>query len=334
LDESTPGSNATQTIRLSDLVARAIKSPSIDFAGLVTPGLVAGWRTELLNGSEQALQGVAGSVSRTIADLNLAGLAAASVPSTLIGDGLQKAIKELTATYTTGIGAQVRDLVISGIRPAALAASAAMMERLKASSEVQRAYDDALRRMGWWLPPSVSMDFFWDVGRLADERKRVAVRWAMGDYAKSRQFGRTVEGWMDLDVFKDRRRFIRDGLKDHRNGRYRVSIPTLIPHIEGIAMAAFGPTSRGGPRDLIMTASNTYDPIMGQAMVQAVGVLWENRAFEDYSPRALNRHFILHGRSTGYATEENSVKVLFALDLLASVIDEARLHPERGTQTP
>lgn len=140
----------------------------------------------------------------------------------------------------------------------------------------------------------------------------------MADYAKSREFGRSVEGWMDLDVFKDRRRFIRDGLKDHRDGRYRVSIPTLLPHIEGIAMAAFGPTSRGGPRDIITTASNTYDPIMGQAMVEAVGVLWENR------------HFILHGRSTGYATEENSVKVLFALDLLASVIEEARLHPQRA----
>jgi hypothetical protein len=318
----------------SDLLAQAVRPPSFTLANLVAPEVVDGWRAQLLTGHEQALQGVAGSVSRAIADLNLAGLAAAAVPQTLVGEELQRAISELAATYTTGIGAQVRDLVISGIRPAALAASAAMMERLRASSEVQRTYDEALRRMGWWLPPSVSMSFFWEVGRLADERKRVALRWAMADYAKSREFGRSVEGWMDLDVFKDRRRFIRDGLKDHRNGRYRVSIPTLLPHIEGIAIAAFGPTNRGGPRDLITRVSTIYDPIMGQAMVEAVGVLWENRAFEDYSPRALNRHFILHGRSTGYATEENSVKVLFALDLLASVIQEARRHPERATQAP
>lgn len=326
--------DAPPAVRFSDLLAEAVRPASFNVSNLVAPEIVDGWRAQLLKGQDEALQGVAGSVSRTIADLNLAGVAASALPSTLIGDGLQRAIKELAATYTTGIGAAVRDLVISGIRPAALAASAAMMERLKASNEAQRAYDEALRRMGWWLPPSVSMSFFWEVGRLADERKRVTLRWAMGDYAKSRAFGRTVEGWMDLDVFKDRRRFIRDGLKDHRNGRYRVSIPTLLPHIEGIAMAAFGPTSYGGPRHVITTASNTYDPIMGQAMVEAVGVLWESRRFEEYSPRALNRHFILHGRSTRYATEENSVKVLFALDLLASVIQEARKHPERATEAP
>jgi hypothetical protein len=321
-------------LRFSDLVAAAVKPVPVNLGNLVAPQIVDGWRAQLLKGHEQALQGVAGSLSRTITDLNLAGLAATALPSTLMGEGLQRAIKELAATYTTGIGAQVRDIVISGIRPAALASSAAMMERLKASSEVQRRYDDALRRMGWWLPPSVPMSFFWEVGRFADGGRRLDVRWAMADYAKSREFGRSVERWMDLDVFKDRRRFIRDGLRDHRNGRYRVSIPTLLPHIEGIAMAAFGPTNRGGPRDIITRASTTYDPIMGHAMVDAVGVLWDSRDFDQYSPRALNRHFILHGRSTGYATEENGVKVLFALDLLASVIKEARMHPERATQTP
>lgn len=321
-------------LRFGDLVAAAIKPVPINLGSLVGPEIVDDWRAQLLKGHEQALQGVAGSLSRTITDLNLAGFAAAAVPSSLIGKGLQQTIKELTATYTTGIGAQVRDILISGIRPAALTSSAAMMERLRASSEIQRRYDDALRGIGWWLPPSVSMSFFWEVGRLADERKRLAVRWAMADYAKSRAFGQSVERWMDLDVFNERRRFIRDGLKDHRRGRYRVSIPTLLPHIEGIAMAAFGPTSRGGPRDLITRISTVYDPIMGHAMVDAVGVLWENRDFDQYSPRALNRHFILHGRSTGYATEENGVKVLFALDLLASVIKEARMHPERANQTP
>lgn len=326
-------SDPTQTrlsVRFSDLLAQAVRPPAFDLTSLVTPEITEGWRSQLLRGHEEAIRSVAGSMSSVIADNNLAALAARAVPPSVVGEGLQRAIRELTATYTTGLGAQLRDSVIKSIRPVALAASAAMMERLKASTEIERDYEDALRRMGWWLPPSVSMQFFWEVGRLADERERVRLRWAMADYAKSREFGRTVEGWMDLDVFKDRRRFIRDGLRDHRKGRYRVSIPTLLPHIEGIAIAAFDPTSTGGPRHLITTASNIYDPVMGQAMVEAVGVLWENRAFDAFSPRALNRHFILHGRSTGYATEENSVKVLFALDLLASVIEESRRHPEKG----
>ena len=46
--------------------------------------------------------------------------------------------------------------------------------------------------------------------------------------------------------------------------------------------------------------------------------------------RPLNRQLILHGRSTGYDTEENSAKVLFALDLLASLVEDAKRHPERA----
>jgi hypothetical protein len=39
--------------------------------------------------------------------------------------------------------------------------------------------------------------------------------------------------------------------------------------------------------------------------------------------RRLNRHLILHGRSTGWGTEANSTKVLFAFDLLATVVQRA-----------
>ena len=63
----------------------------------------------------------------------------------------------------------------------------------------------------------------------------------------------------------------------------------------------------------------------GDAVVEAATKLWTRREFDQVrvSGRQLNRHVILHGRSTGYGTEENSTKLLFAFDLLASLVEQA-----------
>jgi hypothetical protein len=149
--------------------------------------------------------------------------------------------------------------------------------------------------------------------------------------SKSREFGRVVSAWMDLPEFAARRKFIGDGLRDHRAGRYRVSIRTLIPDIEGIAIHAFTPRSTAtNPKAAINLAIESYDAVMGPALAEVVTILWKRQPFDVLRPgsRGLNRQSILHGRSTGYGTAENSAKVLFALDLLASLVQDARRHPE------
>jgi hypothetical protein len=106
-----------------------------------------------------------------------------------------------------------------------------------------------------------------------------------------------------------------------------VSIPTLLPQIEGIAIDAFAPRSTAqNPRGAIRTAVDTFDTVMGSALVQTVTILWARHDFSTVSAsaRTLNRQLILHGRSTGYATQANSAKVLFALDLLAALVEDSQ----------
>jgi hypothetical protein len=213
----------------------------------------------------------------------------------------------------------------------AIAASSVLIRGLNESAELQKTYDAALFAMGWWLPPSVSIPFYMHVGGLAVTGNRIEVRHAMTDYAMSQDFQRAVDHWFEIDVFKHRRRFLQDGILDHRRRRYRVSIPTLLPHIEGITVDAFQILDSGkkkNPKSLIDLATESYDDVMGPAMVEAMSVLWGFTDFISSNPRALNRHMILHGRSTNYASEENSAKVLFALDLLSFVVIEARRNPE------
>jgi hypothetical protein len=139
------------------------RARSFDIA--LPPEFTERWRSQLLAGREQALHSVADSMSMAITDTNLLGLAAARVPVPTVGlENLTRAVREAAAAYATGFGAALRTIVITSIRPAALAATGATMERLKASTEMSRQYEDDLRRLGWWFPPSVPMSFFWEIG--------------------------------------------------------------------------------------------------------------------------------------------------------------------------
>jgi hypothetical protein len=185
-------------VNLGDLSAAA--------SGGLTTNLIAQWRDTLAIGHKGAQVEVAGAISRLIADNNLNRLALAGMPPGLTGESLGQRIADITRSSFSGIGQELRNGILGSIRPAALAATQALMDRLKASSEQERRSEDALWEMGWWMPPSASMDFFWEVGGLAEEGRRHALRRAMTEAARSREFGRIVERWMDLPPFQSRRR--------------------------------------------------------------------------------------------------------------------------------
>lgn len=299
--------------------------------GGIGPDVVNQWRDLLTTEGDAARSLVSGSIAELVADTNLGRLAAQPLLAEYAGEDLQRIAGEAGMAFITGIGSALRGSIIESIQPAAFLATSSMLDRLRESTEVQRQYDDALTQLGWWMPPSASMGFFWEVGRLAYEGRRTKLRQAMVAASKSRRFGRIVAAWMELPEFAERRRFIRDGLKDHRRGRHRVSIPMLIPHIEGIAIEAFTPRSTAtNPKGAIKVAVENYDAVVGPAVAEVVTILWKRQDFDLLRPtsRLLNRQAILHGRSTGYGSAENSAKVLFALDLLASLVKDARHHPE------
>ena len=300
-------------------------------AGGLSAKLIEQWRDKLALGQRPAQLEVASAMSRIIADTNLGALVGPQLFGSLTGELLSKRIEERSASLLTGIGRELRGGLIASIKPAALLASSALMERITEYNEKEQEYEAALWRLGWWMPPSASMDFFWEVGALASEGRRHDLRRAMTEAARSREFGRIVDHWLRLDPFGKRRRFLGDALQDHRRGRYRVSIPILLMLLEGIAIDAFMPRSTDThPRRAIKAAVENFDTVMGSAIVEAATILWARHDFSVASPtrRTLNRQLILHGRSTGYATEANSAKVLFALDLLASLVEDAQGHPK------
>jgi hypothetical protein len=320
---------------IADAMRFKLELPHLDAslgAGL-SARLVEGWRDKLFAGIGAAQLDVVKSMSLSIVDTHLGAFASASINPSLIGSGLSKAITDIANSYVSGPGKLLRDSLIDAVRPAALAVTGSMLARIKESSEWEQRYEKALFDHGWWVPPSAPMDFFWEVGRLADEGRRRDLSKAMTAYARSPEFRSATRDWFDCEAFRGRRRFIQDGLDDHRRGRYRVAIPHLLAQLEGIAIDAFAPArpDRSPKAAIAMIAGS--DDLMGDSMVETVTILWAKREFSAISPssQTLNRHLILHGRSTGYATEANAAKVLFALDLLATVTSdyERRQQPAK-----
>lgn len=50
----------------------------------------------------------------------------------------------------------VRDALAKALGPAALAATSQLGDLLRASDEMERRYEMALTRMGWWFPPGMT----------------------------------------------------------------------------------------------------------------------------------------------------------------------------------
>jgi hypothetical protein len=236
---------------------------------------------------------------------------------------LQNQIAVMTSPYAA-YGESIRALVEELIQPVALASVSEFASRALAMGKAGREYDAALAKMGWWFPMSMSSAAFWEIGKLAASGKRVAVRQEMTKLVRGVKARRLAESWMDVETFNSRRRFIIDGVRDHQAGRYRVSIPTLLPLIEGITIEEFKPNSRdANPKKALAIANAMASEVwLDSAIVDTATFLYGDMDFSTAraTSRRLNRHFVLHGRSTGYGTEANSAQVLFTLDQVHALV--------------
>lgn len=279
------------------------------------------WRGQLTDATAAVQGTVAGQMSQVLAGMRLPTVGLAGIDPDLLSKGFGGSLAGPFAAIAQNFGAGLA----ASIRPLALLAARGFSEVWRAEDERQREAEQALYEMGWWLPHSAMMSFVGTVGRLALAGDKLAVRQEMNEASHSREFARVVsKDWMRWPVFAERRRFFLDALADHRRGRYRVSIPTLLPHLEGIAMAAFAPDAKDPRMKAVIAEAAAYDALMGDTLVKMVTTLWDSEGFIELSPtdRRLNRPRILHGRSTGYGTAVNSTKLLFTFDLLASLVEQ------------
>ena len=135
-----------------------------------------------------------------------------------------------------------------------------------------------------------------------------------------------VESWRDNDPFSARMPIIEDALQAHIDGKFTLSVPALLPHIEGIVCEILGSDAQLAMQEKAEQAiKDNYPQLAPIAEVQAIlrhlGGLYANfvpLAYQQGSP--LNRHAILHGVELNYARVENSLRVFLILDVLSCCV--------------
>ena len=197
---------------------------------------------------------------------------------------------------------------------------------------------EAFERAGWPIAPSMSKEL---ITRVVELHKQGKTRYAnaviLGYYHREnkRNLKSMVDGWRIHPLFMKRMQIIDAVLKAHCDGNYTVSIPTLLPQVEGV-LNDF--VISNGLKVKLGKIADVYAAVIGDpqdhdfsnwAIVQTLLSLLQSNlyaytSFEDElakptKKRKINRHTILHGISTDYNKPSDSLKLFVTLDAIATL---------------
>lgn len=145
----------------------------------------------------------------------------------------------------------------------------------------------------------------------------------------------TTKNWFNNDYFLKRKKILTHALMAHMYGYYTLSIPIFLAQAEGIAgdycqKHRISHKKYSGASK-IKNSLKRRNQINNLDHPEILIYLLEEMLFahtdvikSKYKRRAnfiLNRHSILHGISTNYASEENSYRCILFLDVLAELKD-------------
>jgi hypothetical protein len=204
-----------------------------------------------------------------------------------------------------------------------------------------------LVQAGFWFPPSGSFELIRAIRELKSQqqatpenvRKVVVEYYEQDDYSNLRN---TVNTWGENPYFANRMHIIADALEAHINGKYTLSIPALLPLVEGIltdivgrrATRADGNISgwagtaietmyldsfRESSKDALIafiTGASVYGGVDPAYFTPSAFPTWlANHGLN--GKQILQRHAILHGVQTDYDSKENSLRAFLILDVLS-----------------
>ncbi|HVZ58731.1 MAG TPA: hypothetical protein VG935_03210 [Patescibacteria group bacterium] len=204
-------------------------------------------------------------------------------------------------------------------------------ESIKKLREIEKR---ALIESGWFICPSldpVPYHYIRNAVIQYDKGRKGSVTVFMKSLYGDKDWeylDKVVNGWSTNKFFtKQRVKIIKDALHAHKNGQYTLSIPALLPIIEGIC-GDFCKTQNIHVNDSASSqkAKNAMQKLKtdGKEYVSELVLEFiENQLYINTgnlralrNKRFLNRHGILHGSYSGYADCARSLRCFLLLDVL------------------
>jgi hypothetical protein len=196
-----------------------------------------------------------------------------------------------------------------------------------------------LVQAGFWLPPSAPFDLIHSLNLLVEQDKDTpeGIRKTIVDFYETNDFNllkEMVDDWQQNPYFEDRMHIIIDALEAHIDNKYTLSIPALLPLVEGILKEItdspeqpdkvlgrlLGDFFREAYKDAVLeyVAERMYCYVDSEYFTPERFPEWlKSRSLR--GAKTLQRHAILHGVHIDYASRENSLRVFLLLDVLANI---------------
>lgn len=197
---------------------------------------------------------------------------------------------------------------------------------------------EAFRAAGWPIAPSMSQDLIEHVVEMyREEKTRYISRAIMGYYQRndSENLHSTVDSWSGNPLFDSRMHIINDALDAHCSGRFTLSVPALLPLVEGVLNdyviinslpARFGRIGQvynaviGDPDDYSLSVWAIANTLLFQLNSSTY-------AFTDFGAelsksinnRKTTRHTVLHGITSNYDRPIHSLRLFVLLDALSAL---------------
>jgi hypothetical protein len=201
-----------------------------------------------------------------------------------------------------------------------LAAIAEALDRLPAEL---RPVVNALAERGWFISAEMDMSHFRAFMDATDA----------GDYAR---LDTMMQEWIRdqlprikasaCDRFPNRAEIISSAMDAHEAGQFALSVPVLLIQVEGMCVEVFGTklysTEGGMPRTRAATETLLDGPLSEILFLplREPTALTASKALRSNYPDAPNRHEIVHGIDTHYATAQTSEKVISLLDYFTTFV--------------
>jgi hypothetical protein len=218
-----------------------------------------------------------------------------------------------------------------------IATSSIISDLVKTWRENKEAVE-AFRAAGWLITPSMPKQLKERVVNLHKQGKsRYATQTILGYYRRDNHYNlrHTVESWKEHPLFAPRMHIIQSALDAHCDGSYTLSIPALLPVVEGILneyVRINNLTARFGSihqvYNTVLEAQDRYS-LATQAIVNTLLYLlrsniylftdFENELGKSIQNRKTTRHTVLHGIDVNYDKPSNSLRVFLVLDALTAL---------------
>jgi hypothetical protein len=205
----------------------------------------------------------------------------------------------------------------------------------------ERQYIKSLALIGWPflldVPVSFISQFNEEYGKKETTDKFInEFEIAMCDFYTEENLNKILARWASINLLQNRIQILSDVISSHINRKYTLSIPALLPQIEGVLSQYFINSTELGKKkiniyiDYLLEGDDRYLPFKGIIIDE----LYKKFHWGDESMPALSRHAILHGADTNYNTEINSLKIILIFDMIVYVLKKGSSFQHNSEHYP